>query len=400
MDREAIAHQCAAMHDQELVRALTLDKTEYSDEFRIQAMRELAQRGTPLESFLDLVAVQRESGVEERLTLTQALALSRDEVPLWSLRIFRNILDESLVLQRELQWWICHHYHGDEYKKSFFVQSPQALQEILQLFLRLEEWEHLLEVAYDLDKWTTIEKSNSREYIGQIAADLYRGEVPHTVQTPQISQDREGLLALLVPPEYLDKTEEVLGKAAENLQDLYHRATLLAAANKLGEELEVYDLLIQANPTNPAVFYNRGSILLELGRQQEAAESFIEAVSLGIEEAEREARLNAGRGSRGAGGMFGLAAKLLKKNIPTADEGPVAAPYPDFIDDAELFLQQLQESIPGDKKILHCLASISRLKNETGRAEERYNAILALEPTDPIARFYLGYAHAAKEGEK
>ena len=98
--------------------------------------------------------------------------------------------------------------------------------------------------------------------------------------------------------------------------------------------------------------------------------------------------------------MFGLAAKLLKKNIPTADEGPVAAPYPDFIDDAELFLQQLQENIPGDKKILHCLASISRLKNETGRAEERYNAILALEPTDPIARFYLGYAHAAKEGEK
>ena len=74
MDREAIAHQCAAMHDQELVRALTLDKTEYSDEFRIQAMRELAQRGTPLESFLDLVAVQRESGVEERLTLPPALA--------------------------------------------------------------------------------------------------------------------------------------------------------------------------------------------------------------------------------------------------------------------------------------------------------------------------------------
>ena len=400
MDREAIAHQCVAMHDKELIHALTLDKTEYSDEFRIQAMRELAQRGTPLESFLDIVVVQRESDVEERLTLAQALALLRDEVPLWSLRIFKNILDESLILQREQQCWIYHHYRADEYKKSFFVDSPQALQEILQLFLRLEDWEHLLEIAYDLDKWTTIEKSNSREYIAQIAADLYKGNVPNTVQTPQFSQDKEGLLALLVPPEYLDKTDEVLGMAAENLQDLYRRATLLAAANKLGEELEIYDLLVQANPTNPAVFYNRGSILLELGCQHEAAESFIEAVSLGIGETEREARLDAGRGSRGPGGMFGLAAKLLKKNIPAADEGPKAPPYPDFIDDAELFLQQLQKSMPGDRRILHCLASISRLKNETGRAEECYNAILALEPTDRIARFYLGYAHATKDGEK
>ena len=56
--------------------------------------------------------------------------------------------------------------------------------------------------------------------------------------------------------------------------------------------------------------------------------------------------------------------------------------------------------MPEDRRILHCLASTSRLKNETGRAEECYNAILALEPTDRIARFYLGYAHATKDGEK
>ena len=207
-------------------------------------------------------------------------------------------------------------------------------------------------------------------------------------------------MALLVPPEYLDRADEVLAAAAENLQDLYRRATLLAEANNLGEELEIYDLLIQATPTNPAVFYNRGSILLELGRQREAAESFIEAVSLGIEKTEREARLDAGRGSRGPGGMFGLAANLLKKSIPAADESPRPPPYPDFIDDAELFLQQLQESMPRDTRILHCLASISRLKNKTGRAEECYIAILALDPTDRIARFFLGYAHAAKDGEK
>ena len=51
MDREAIAHQCVAMHDKELIHALTLDKTEYSDEFRIQAMRELAADGRVAERF-------------------------------------------------------------------------------------------------------------------------------------------------------------------------------------------------------------------------------------------------------------------------------------------------------------------------------------------------------------
>ncbi len=399
MDQESIIRQCAALHDKALVRALTLDKTEYSDPFRVQARRELDKRGLSLSAVVDVVEVRRPESDPVYCNIHQALAVLDEDIPLWDMRIFANCMNESMVLQRETQQWMAHHYRDEEYARSFSIKTREALSELLPLFLRLEEWEHRVDLFYDLDEWDVFEKSNSRGHIAQIVADLDAGQVPCTVQTPAFSQDEEGALTLLVPPEYMDLAEEIIADVEEDVHDLYHRVAVLAAGHDLKKELETYDLLLQAAPTNPAVFYNRGSILHELGRYREAADAFIEAVSLGVEEAEKNAQFESQQAPRGLGGIFGMVAFLFRKTLSSSDLAPERPRYPDFIDDAELFLRQLVERMPRDLKILHCLASISRLKNQVAEAEELYKNILAIEPSDRIAYFYLGYLHSARGGE-
>ncbi|HIM57156.1 MAG TPA: tetratricopeptide repeat protein, partial [Candidatus Latescibacteria bacterium] len=47
-------------------------------------------------------------------------------------------------------------------------------------------------------------------------------------------------------------------------------------------------------------------------------------------------------------------------------------------------------------KILHCLASIARLRNDAGTAEAHYRRILEIDPDDQIAYFNLGFLHSER----
>ncbi len=96
---------------------------------------------------------------------------------------------------------------------------------------------------------------------------------------------------------------------------------------------------------------------------------------------------------------MGMYALLLRKVTSAAREEETPAPrprYPDHIDDADIFLQRLLERLPGNLKILHCLASIARLRNDAGSAAARYRRILEIDPDDQIAYFNLGYLHSER----
>ena len=72
--------------------------------------------------------------------------------------------------------------------------------------------------------------------------------------------------------------------------------------------------------------------------------------------------------------------------------------YPDFLDDAELLLEQLEQQLPDHLKLLHCLGAIARMKNDIGGAQTRYRRILELDPDDQVAYFNLGYLHSERGG--
>ena len=398
MNQDRIRQRCQSMSVAEIVRALTFEQKQNSAQFRDIAHRELESRGVELSAFIDRITLALNDAPAEELSVDAAVARLDADLQLWDALLFTNCLGATLVAQKELRSWVLHAYEDEHYACSYLLADTAALKEILTLFLRLAPWQALAGKAHHLDDWKLLLESDVLETIANVAADLDSLSIPHTVQTPLFSRDDEGYLQILVPEEHLEAAVDAVDEAEESLEELYERAAALHESNDLKQELEVYEVLAEEDPENAAVFYNRANVLLELTRYDEAVDAFAEAVSLGMKSVERTTDPMAGAGG-GLGGVFGLMAILFRKLTAPAREGGAAASgprYPDFIDDAEMLLLQIEPRLPDHVKLLHCLAAIARVKNDAAAAATRYRRILELDPDDRIAYFNLGYLHSER----
>ena len=383
------------MEARDLVRAVTVEKASNSAKFRQIAMQVLEARGIELTDFLDRVSVGLNDGAEEPASIGAALSRLDIDLGLWDAVVFANCLGNAIVVQREAARWVVHAYTGESYSESFFVDSRTELKDTVESFLHLEPLSSSVGEAYHLDDWVVVLESDSRELVENVTADLEAEAIPHTVQTPLFSGDDGGYLRVLVPSDQLEAAFDVIEESEETVEVLHERAVELAATGDRKLELEVYDSLTAEDPENPAVFYNRGSVLIELGHYEEAVDSLCEAVAIGLKSVEKQVEVS-GEGA-GLGGLFGIVALLLRPRTPSgADTEKRQVRYPDYIDDAEMLLGDLEQRLPRNLKLLHGLASIARMKNNTADAETRYRRILELDPDDRVAYFNLGYLHSER----
>ena len=399
-DTDPVTHPCYAMSDRQLVATLTLERAQYREPFLLVAGGELARRGLDLDQYLDQVEAGRNAEQRVSCTVDQGLALLQEEIPLWDLRVLANCLGQVLAMQKERQRWSVHYYEDEEYGGSFFVAAGSPARQLLAAFLHLQPWRDQVDHWIDLKRWKTASQSPNRFYIEQVAKGLDGLGVSYTVQTPLFSGTETGLLTVLIPARAAKQARAIVDQLANERQSLYERAEQLCGQGNLEGEQRAYERLVQLAPDNPAVFYNRGSVLAELGRHEEAAEAFIEAVALGLPELSKSVA-SASRPAGGMGGRLGLLMLLFKRLRPApaaAKEPP--SEYPDYIDDAEMFLEDLAGRLPRPIHPLHCLAAIARLKNDQEQVGRLYRRILALDPQDRVARFNLGYLHAAREPEQ
>ena len=398
MNQDRIQQRCESMEVSELVRALTLEKDENSAKFCQLATQALEARGVELADFLDRVTVGLNDGEEESASRAEALIRLDLDLGLWDALVFVNCIGNAMVVQREVARWVVHAYTGESYSQSFFVDSRGALKDTVATFLHLEPVGPGVE-GCRLDDWQVILESDSKQLVQNVTADLEAEAIPHTVQTPLFSGDDSGYLRVLVHPDELEAAFDVLDGSEETVEDLHERAVELAATGDRKLELELYDSLTAEDPENPAVFYNRGSVLIELGRYDEAVDSLCEAVAIGLKSVEKQVEVS-GEGA-GLGGLFGLVALLLRPRIqPGGETEKRQARYPDYIDDAEMLLGDLEQRLPHNVKLLHGLASIARMKNNAAAAETLYRRILELDPDDRVAYFNLGYLHSESGGKR
>lgn len=399
LNQDRIKQRCQSMEVSQIVRALTLEQDEDSVQFRDAARRELEARGIELSAFIDAVTVALNDGPAEELSIDVAVARLDTELQPWDALLFTNCLGDTLIAQKELRSWVVHTYENERYGHSYRIADAADLKQALAPFMRLTPWQHLAGQAHHLDDWKLLLASDARETIELVAADLDSASIPYTVQTPLFSGDADGFLQILVPKEHLDAASEVVDEADDSLYEHYDRAEASHASGDLRQELVEYDLLIEEDPENPAVFYNRANVLMELARFDDAVEMLASTVSIGLKSVERSTDPTGGQGG-GLGGIFGLVALLFRKiTQPPRDQGEMAVRYPDYIDDAEMLLQQLEQRLPDHIKLLHCLVAIARMKNDTEGAQRRYQRILELNPDDQVAYFNLGYLHSERGGE-
>lgn len=379
---DRVIQQCAVMSDRELVRTLTIDREDFQKTFLVIAENEREKRALSIENFIDNVHLAQSDEEGESCTIDQALAKVHSDISLWSILTLTNCLDDAWVIQREFSQWLVHHYVEEGYLTSFFFETTEQLKSTLRRFLSLELW--TVDVSYDLNTWKPIFQSRSPAFLNKIISEL--GDISHTVKTPLFSQDQKGQLVLLVHPEFEKQAQEIVAENNTKIEQLYDRAEHLAETEKSEQELRIYDILSELVPDNLAVHYNRGNVLIELDRLDEAAESLIEAIVLGLPETGNKMDLKPRRGSGVAGSvnpLLNLVALSQTNNEPLH--------YPDYIDDVEILLQHIRKQRPENTRILHGLAIVAEQKNDIAVAVQRYRDMLAIDPQNKAAQTHLAY---------
>ena len=379
---DRVIQQCAVMTDRELVRTLTTDRKNFQETFLVIAESELEKRALSIENFIDDVHLAQNDEDGESCTIDQALANVHSDIPLWSILTLTNCLEDSWVIQREFRQWLVHHYVEDGYSTSFFFATTEQLKSTLRRFLSLESW--TVDVSHDLNTWKPIFQSRSPAFLNKIISEL--GDILHTVKTPLFSQDQKGQLVLLVHPEFEKQAQEIAAENQAKIEQLYDRAEHLAETENPEQELRIYDILSELVPDNLAVHYNRGNVLIELDRLDEAVESLIEAIVLGLPEIGDKVDLKPRRGSGVAGSVNPLLSLMV-----LSQENKESLHYPDYIDDIEMLLLHIREQCPENTRILHGLAIIAEQKNDIAVAGQHYRDMLAIDPQNKAAQTHLAY---------
>lgn len=379
------------MEEADLVRHLTVERASNSSEFVTEAHRELERRGTRLDDCIERVSVRAGGAASGATTIDRALAMVHDEVPRRSVAAFTNYLGATLVLQREGWGWVLHAYDDERYDGSWLADDTPSARQHVEAFLRLQPWREAAGERHHLDNWKTLDNRADEEAMGQLSDRLRAAGVVHVVRPTLFAPAGDDSIALLVPRSERRRAEQILHETDAAAATLRRAAEARDAAGDRTAELAVYDDLVKVDADNPAVHYNRGAVLLELDRPQEAAAAFMEAAALGL--SRQAPDLSLGRGSM-AGGLFGLAGVFLRLAGRAAGSQPPAG-WPDWFEDVDLQLAALLERLGPRADLMHSRASLARVRGDTALALGCYEQILRLDPDDEVARFQVQYLAAA-----
>ncbi len=387
---DTLLQQLNALRDEALVRALTIERTDYEEHFLQAAQREAEQRGLDILAFIDEIETAIDAKTPQKSTIKSGLALLASEWPLWQLRTFCHAFDHALSIQRELHNFLAHYYAEDTYQFSFFVEDQQQVNQLVEDFLHLRLQQSKITPTYDLDRWHLLFKTPSPHYMQKVANALRDADVPLTVQTPVFSRDERGQLGLRVPQKQKKRARQTLQTLENQVRQLYAQANNAYQQQMLTNELKIYAQLVDYGLNNPAVFYNLGGALYESGRYLEAAEAYIEALSLWLSALDAQVHFNSRRGLGGLGGLIGMAGMIVQTALPK-NESPTdrLRQLPEYVEDAELSLQRLQQHLPDHTEILRALAATAAVRHDVDEARRRYRLLLEKAPTDPEAQQYL-----------
>lgn len=359
MYKDEITKQCELMSDRELVAALTIDKHEYSVNFQEAAQIELVKRDVRLSEYTNKVRF-RINDKEEIGTINEALAKLNQEFSLFDVLAFINCLDESLIFQKQSDFWIGHYFCMDKYEISFFSETSQNLEEILYLFLNLKDWNKKIDEEFRLTDWIVLESSESPDYVENVTNFLAELEIPSIVMNFNFTHYNpiggsyyiDESIKILVPQDFIDDAQEALDETEYKIDDLYVQASKLHQSGDVQKELSILTQLAKLVPNDETVHFNRGVILYELRRYKEAADSFI--------------------------------ASLTNNNNN----------YLELFNDSLQYLEQIEKVLPDDVEVLHNLATFSRVNEaENSVVEHYYRKILSIVPEDALAHLNLGYLY-------
>ena len=358
MESEQLRVQCREKTDEELVRAVTVDKSQFSEAFQESAGHEMFRRGFSLSDYVNRVRVRHNNEDKDESTLLESLDLIPPQLAVWEAWFFTNVLDQTLFFQKEVLWTSVHFIAQDEAPESYFIESDFEVKDIVSRFLQLEDWRDGLENEVHLETWPILVDSNSVSYIRLVSGKLADQEIPSTVKSQGYRNCAcgGGHLKILVPKASERDARKVLKELKKETDHLYKEALDMDDSTDTARALSVYARLAVLAPDDALVHFNYGTLLYEQMLYLEAAESFTSSAMADL------------------GNLANL-----ENNIE--------------------YLRAISDERPDDTDILHTLAGLLVQKKAQPREiADCFEKILNLNPLDAIAHWSLGYHYYQFEG--
>lgn len=347
------------MSDRELVEILSGRSEDYVAEFQKAAGEELRQRGLELNTLVNTIRVHNNNEAEKKCDIREALTALKQPFQHGDVLSFVNYLDEAFVIQKTITFWVIQFFIDGDFQLSFVLESADKLEKTVAAFLRLEEWEADEDACFD--DWDVLAKTTSQAEIESYATLLAKLKIPYLVNNANLwrfqairgTYYEESSSSLLIPTEYRYQADEVFRKMNELIDDLYQQLSESEEREDVRTQLQIYEKLQVLTPDDETVFFNKGSLLLEQGEFEAAADALIKCINL----------------------EFGKQ-------------------YSEVLNDAADCLERIGEQLPRNIEILHCLASIAMRNEDSISAIERYSQIISINSADSIAHLNLGYLYS------
>lgn len=346
--------------DFDLVKLVVRDDQQYPPEFVKLAAEELAKRAINVEEGIIAQLNQQPVFIS---TLDEALSKLNSPQFLFDVWAFTNYLKETIFFQKTATFWLFHYIPEKEYTESCFVDSLDQAEMILRSFLSLKDWE--LDEDKFIDHWEILRTASENDSIVVFANVLDHVRIPFMSGRAEQwhfnavfgTAHNQAEFVLFVPEIYLAKANQALEEMQAMIDDLYRQLEETESQNDSGKELEIYNKLARLTRDDSVVFYNQGLLLLNQGKYQTAADAAIKATEIMLEQHKNAAELA----------------------------------------DCDILLNNILEKLPENVALLHCLAVVSSITNETEKTIEWYTKILAIHPADSAAHLNIGYLYYENE---
>ncbi|MBU0992797.1 MAG: hypothetical protein KJ737_09925 [Proteobacteria bacterium] len=360
MALENIIEQCKGMTDKALIRSLSIDKSEYTDEFYPIAEKELENRGNPLEKAINRVKSRFGERQNAVLTVDESIGKMYDMKQLWETAKFANCLGQTITIQKASLCW-AGYVISEEEIFDFLITSDGVMKDILKKFLSLGAWQEAVSGSYDPDDWTMLAGADSLGYVNRLCQNLFLSQIPSSLRVngdigkktcrEDACEGDDGPLKIVVRKDHLDAAENALEDLKQFIDGLYEAISNIEEGGDRDKELSLYHQLFELVPNDETVAFNRGVMLYEDGSLLDAADSFI--------------------------------VSAFNRNDP------------EIRDDSETYLEEILKKMPDNMTILHSLASLAMEKGASDLVEDYYRKIIGINPSDPIAHLNLGHMHYA-----
>ncbi len=357
MSADTFDKQCRLLTDTELVAALSVDKDQYTAQFHLGAGAELSRRGIRLSEFKNRVVIRISEQDQKAGTIEQALETCNGSYGPFDILSFTNCVGETLIFQPGFNTWTGHYSDRGEYRFSFTIRASQGRGDVLRSFLDLQDWSAKVAGTFNISEWDILMESASADRIMSVWQLLSRESIPALITNSRffclsaIKQDacHGQPFKIMVPQDSLAQAQSVLRNIEQKIAELRREAQQRIREGDRQAELGVLTELILLAPNDARAHHRMGSLLLEMGHPEAAADAFIAALIH----------------HRGHEELFRAAYQGL---------------------------EEAAVKLPENVHILHNLATFSSAgERDPKRVETIYRKIIGLKPEDAMAHLHLGY---------